>query len=86
MYFSVYHNKIYGATISNYLLEKSRVCKVASQERGYHVFYFLLGCEDPTLLGKLHLLKPNGQPYTWQDFRYLKSGSTRPGENAKREF
>ena len=42
MYFGLHEDKLFGATVKNYLLEKSRVIMVAHGERGYHVFYFLL--------------------------------------------
>ena len=59
MYFALRENKVYGARIKNYLLEKSRVVKVAPTERGYHIFYFLLRGAPIDLLEKLFLLKPN---------------------------
>ena len=43
MYFGLGEDKVYGARIKNYLLEKSRVVMVNPNERGYHIFYFILG-------------------------------------------
>ena len=43
MYFAMDGDKVYGARIKNYLLEKSRVVMVNPGERGYHIFYFILG-------------------------------------------
>jgi myosin heavy subunit len=42
MYFGLYVDKVFGAVVRNYLLEKSRVIMVSKHERGYHIFYFML--------------------------------------------
>ncbi len=35
-------NKILGAKVTNYLLEKSRVSFISSEERNFHIFYHLI--------------------------------------------
>lgn len=85
MYFAMFSDKVYGARTKNYLLEKSRVVKVEPNERGYHIFYFLLGGADLATLQTLGLTKPDGKAMTWRDFTYLKSGGER-AEDAKAEF
>ena len=74
MYFALYENRVFGARIKNYLLEKSRVVKVAPMERSYHVFYFLLKGAPDEMLRSLFLIKTDGSRYEWKDFRYLKTG------------
>ncbi|KAI2509367.1 hypothetical protein MHU86_5000 [Fragilaria crotonensis] len=50
IYFDVARGKIQGASISNYLLEKTRICTQIDGERNYHVFYQLLaGCSEELL-------------------------------------
>ncbi len=50
IYFDVVRGKIQGASISNYLLEKTRICTQIDGERNYHVFYQLLaGCSEDLL-------------------------------------
>lgn len=74
MYFALHQNKVFGARIKNYLLEKSRVITVAAQERGYHVFYFLLRGAKDDQLKKLNLCKKDGKRMDAKDFNYLKDG------------
>jgi myosin heavy subunit len=42
LFFATEGDEVFGATTKNYLLEKSRVVSVAKDERGYHIFYFIL--------------------------------------------
>mmetsp|Transcript_3877 Transcript_3877/g.4531 ORF Transcript_3877/g.4531 Transcript_3877/m.4531 type:complete len:263 (+) Transcript_3877:770-1558(+) len=86
MYFGLSVDKVYGARIKNYLLEKSRVVMVNEGERGYHIFYFLLMGADRGLLSSLGLCKADGSPMGWKDFNYLKTGGIRPNEDAVKEF
>jgi len=74
MYFGLREDKVFGARIKNYLLEKSRVVKVAAIERGYHIFYFLTRGAPIEMLEKLFLLKPNKERYDPLEFQYLKTG------------
>ena len=71
MYFSLSEDKIYGARIQNYLLEKSRIIKVTNGERGYHVLYFLLLGAPIELVKRLGLLKPDGGRMNPTDYVYL---------------
>ena len=85
MYFGIHEDKVFGARIKNYLLEKSRVVNVEPNERGYHIFYFLLGGCDLGTLKDLGLTKPDGKAMVWQDFKYLDKGGVR-AEDAQAEF
>ncbi|MBZ3889845.1 Unconventional myosin-VIIb, partial [Sciurus carolinensis] len=56
-YIDIYFNAsgvIEGACIEQFLLEKSRVCRQAAEERNYHIFYCMLmgmSAEEKKLLG-----------------------------------
>ena len=53
---------IYGASIANYLLEKTRIVEQAAGERNYHIFYELLFGADAELKSALCL---NSSKYDW---------------------
>lgn len=67
--------QVLGCELSQYLLETTRVCRQAPQERCYHIFFQMLrglteGCDSPRLptlrqRRELHLKKP-------EDYRYLR--------------
>lgn len=61
-----YDNKyqVVGGFISHYLLEKSRICNQAQEERNYHVFYLLCAGAPQKLRDMLSIGKPD-------DYRYL---------------
>ncbi|KAL4496738.1 hypothetical protein ABPG73_011704 [Tetrahymena malaccensis] len=58
---------ITSASLTNYLLEKSRIVQISPQERNYHIFYHLLKGAEPQFLSQLGL-SPDISSY-----RYLKS-------------
>lgn len=62
--------KITGARLLNYLLEKSRITKQAENEKNYHIFYFLLGGANSSLMEELGL-----NNLRIQDFEYLNKGT-----------
>uniref|UniRef100_A0A9J8ARX1 Myosin VIIAa n=1 Tax=Cyprinus carpio carpio TaxID=630221 RepID=A0A9J8ARX1_CYPCA len=70
-YIDIHFNKrgaIEGAKIEQYLLEKSRVCRQARDERNYHIFYCMLKGMTPDQKKKLGLGKAT-------DYTYLTIGN-----------
>jgi myosin heavy subunit len=55
IFLDVSTGEIEGAQIQTYLLEKSRVCDPAKEERNYHIFYHLLAGAEDELLKTLYL-------------------------------
>jgi myosin heavy subunit len=55
---------IQGASIKEYLLEKTRIVQQSEGERSYHIFYQLLKGGDKELLNKLKLI-PNPKQYNY---------------------
>lgn len=51
--------QVVGGYISHYLLEKSRICSPAGDERGYHVFYLLTAGAPEGLREQLSLTRPD---------------------------
>jgi len=71
-------NSVCGGYISHYLLEKSRICTQAPQERNYHIFYRLCAGAPEELRAKLKLGPPD-------QFQYLREGNTQYFANRKSE-
>ncbi|XP_073791408.1 unconventional myosin-VIIa isoform X3 [Danio rerio] len=70
-YVDIHFNKrgaIEGAKIEQYLLEKSRVCRQAADERNYHIFYCMLAGMSPDQKTKLGLGRAT-------DYTYLTMGN-----------
>lgn len=57
------HSSRCAAELSEYLLEKSRVCSQAKGETNYHVFYYLLAGLGPVRLGELGLKSVTAHRY-----------------------
>ena len=54
---------MHGALVQKYLLEKTRICFQAKNERNYHVFYHLLVGSSPQEKHALHLHAPSTYRY-----------------------
>ncbi|XP_063287598.1 unconventional myosin-VIIa isoform X2 [Pelobates fuscus] len=83
-YIDIHFNKkgaIEGAKIEQYLLEKSRVCRQAQDERNYHVFYCMLKGMSPEQKKKLGLGHAT-------DYNYLCMGNctTCDGRDDSKEY
>ncbi|XP_067935086.1 unconventional myosin-IXb-like isoform X2 [Watersipora subatra] len=72
---------VHGASVEKYLLEKSRIVSQATNERNYHVFYYLLSGAPDDLSRELFLLDAKEYHYLNQSGCY-----TNPGENEVDEF
>ncbi|XP_035666787.1 unconventional myosin-IXAa-like isoform X2 [Branchiostoma floridae] len=70
---------VHGATVEKYLLEKSRIVSQASNERNYHVFYYLLAGANQALKDSLILQKP-------EEFFYLNQSNYEVSEGEDRVF
>lgn len=68
--FNTNTGSIVGASISNYLLEKTRITTQIEGERNYHIFYQIFSGAEDALLTKFHLDKGIAA------FRYLGNRST----------
>ncbi|XP_018103359.1 unconventional myosin-VIIa isoform X2 [Xenopus laevis] len=83
-YIDIHFNKkgaIEGAKIEQYLLEKSRVCRQAQDERNYHIFYCMLKGMSPEQKKKLSLGEAS-------DYNYLCMGkcTTCDGREDSKEY
>ncbi|EXJ83919.1 myosin heavy chain [Capronia coronata CBS 617.96] len=72
--------QIAGAFIDWYLLEKSRVVKLSSQERSYHIFYQLLAGADQRMRDALLI---SGMDI--EDFAYIRAGNDTIGGVSDRD-
>lgn len=62
---------IKGAAIENYLLEKSRIVKIATEERNYHIFYAMCRFFPKEKLKQYHLLEEDEDKCDMENFYFL---------------
>ncbi|CAG7723273.1 unnamed protein product [Allacma fusca] len=65
---------VHGSIVQKFLLEKSRICCQAPNERNYHVFYYLLAGASDTEKENLNLLPPYSYHYLNQSGCYTLDG------------
>jgi len=78
-YFNTEDKMIVGCSISPYLLEKSRVVKQGSCERGYHIFYEMIRGLSPEMAEEAKLQKPLSY------YRYLNHPGIKPTYDVEEE-
>ncbi|CAD5211123.1 unnamed protein product [Bursaphelenchus xylophilus] len=64
-----------GGKISNFLLEKSRVCNLGKGERNFHIFYQLLAGADKNMRENLGISNPDYYGYLAQSGCYEAEGT-----------
>lgn len=62
---------IKGAAVENYLLEKSRIVKIATEERNYHIFYAMCRYFPKDRLAQYHLLSEEDEECDMGKFFFL---------------
>lgn len=70
LYIHKVKKSVKGASIENYLLEKSRISSLGKEERNYHIFYALCRFASKEMLAKYHLLN-DGDACNMKLFNYL---------------
>lgn len=74
LYIDKIKKNVRGASIQNYLLEKSRVTNLGKEERTYHIFYCMCRFMSSDLRSK-YLLNNDGNQCRLELFKYLNKSS-----------
>lgn len=75
--FDSVHGSIVGCTITNYLLERSRVVTPAADERNYHIFYQLTTAASDDIRAALQLVRdPSAYAYLSRSGCYTFPGAS----------